>query len=218
MTNNPFGYNSLMPVLLHLSSAFGLSASAGLNAYIPLLIISIMARLGSIHLAAPYDLLGSTWCLCLLVVLCIIEIIVDKIPGADHINDIVQSFIRPTAGAILFASQIGVIKGVHPAVWIVVGLVLAGGVHTAKALSRPVINTASFGIGAPIVSALEDLVATVTSLLAVLFPILAGLFLVIAVWILIRAFRLFRRKRTARIPVSVQAVYVPDQPAWRGGI
>src|ERR1035437_5538048 len=137
---------------LNLSSAFGLSSAAGLNAYIPLLLVSIMAKFGAFHLAPPYDVMGSWWCIILLAILCIIELIVDKIPGADHINDIIQTFLRPTAGAILFASQAGLIKDVHPGVWLAIGLVTSGGVHTVKSLARPIINFATVGIGAPIIS------------------------------------------------------------------
>ena len=89
-----------MNPLLSLSSAFGLSGAAGLNAYIPLLLLSILARLHLVTLHAPYDVMGKSWCVAIFAVLCVIELIVDKVPGADHVNDVVQSFVRPTAGAI----------------------------------------------------------------------------------------------------------------------
>ena len=48
-----------------LSAAFGLAGSAGLNAYIPLLMVALAARFPLdnplIKLQAPYDLLGSWW-------------------------------------------------------------------------------------------------------------------------------------------------------------
>src|SRR4051812_27724382 len=115
-----------MDLFLNFASGLGLSGAAGLNAYIPMLIVSIMANRGMIHLAKNYEVMGSWWVIAILVVLCIVELVVDKIPGADHINDVVQTFLRPTAGAILFASQAGVISGVHPSVWIVIGLLMSG--------------------------------------------------------------------------------------------
>ena len=40
-----------------------------------------------------------------------IEFVVDKVPGADHVNDVVQTFVRPAAGAVLFAANSGVVSG-----------------------------------------------------------------------------------------------------------
>jgi uncharacterized membrane protein len=210
--------------LLNLSSAFGLSSAAGLNAYIPLLTVSIMANRGILHLAKPYDVMGQWWCVAILVVLCIVEIVVDKVPGADHINDIVQTFVRPTAGAILFASQAGGIADVHPGVWITVGLLTSGGVHTAKALARPVINVTTLGIGAPIVSTLEDLVSTVVSIIAILAPILVIVVMGLLGWLMYKAFRRFvagRRARALLPPVTVLATAVSEESpgrGWGGGL
>ena len=223
-----------MESLAHLCSAFGLSGAAGLNAYIPLLTVAIMQNRGAIHLAPPYDVMGQWWCIGLLIVLLIVEIVVDKVPGADHINDIIQTGIRPTAGAILFASQAGSISWVHPSVWIVIGLIMSGGVHTTKALARPVVNVGTVGTGAPIASLVEDLVSTVLSITAVLVPIFAVILLVIFGWILWRIFRWFFRGgkpvRAAHRTVSVRAVPVPafqeqaplprrpDEAKWGGGV
>ena len=83
-------------------SAFGLSASAGLNAYIPLLVIALTARFTDlITLSAPFDLLTSAWVIGALVVLLVIEVLADKVPGIDHVNDLIGTFVRPAAGAVL---------------------------------------------------------------------------------------------------------------------
>ena len=91
-----------MESLLGIFTAFGLSASAGLNGYIPLLVIALMARFTDlITLHSPWDALTSWWIIGLLVILSLIEFLVDKFPVINHINDvIIQSFVRPTAGAI----------------------------------------------------------------------------------------------------------------------
>jgi len=200
----------MIDALVNLSSAFGLSSAAGLNAYIPLLVVSILTRTGTLHLAEPYqNTMSSPWFLILMIILCIVEIIVDKIPGADHINDIVQTFIRPTAGAILFASQAGVIDQAHPAVWVTLGLVTSGGVHAVKATARPVINLATFGIGAPVVSMIEDFISTIISLIAVLVPLLVIFVMGAFVWILWRAYKRFFRKSR---PTMVHAYPVRMPP------
>jgi uncharacterized membrane protein len=193
-----------MTEFLYISSAFGLSSAAGLNAYIPLLLISICSNRGIMHLAAPYDTLGSWWAILILAVLCIAELVVDKIPGADHINDIIQSFLRPTAGAILFASQAGVITHVHPGLWLVIGLLMAGSVHAAKASARPVINVSTFGIGGPVVSTIENMIASVLTIVAILAPVLCLLLMAIFAWVLYRAFKSFRARpiKVAAVPIS----------------
>lgn len=152
--------------------AFGLSGAAGLNAYIPLLVVSVLGRAGVVHLAEPYALITHTWAIALLAALLVVEVIVDKVPGADHINDVIQTAVRPAAGALLFAANAGVITQVHPAVPLVAGLLVAFSVHATKAAARPVVTASTVGVGAPVVSVLEDVASTITSLLAVFAPVI----------------------------------------------
>ena len=56
-----------MELLTGIFSAFGLSASAGLNAYIPLLTIALLARYTNlVRLASPWDTLTNPWVIGLL--------------------------------------------------------------------------------------------------------------------------------------------------------
>jgi uncharacterized membrane protein len=163
--------------LASICSAFGLSASAGLNAYIPLLIIAVGARLGYIQLAKPYDLLASNFAIIVLAVLLAVEIMADKVPAIDHANDVIMTFIRPTAGAILFAAYMvtPTITYIDPKVALVIGFLVAGATHGAKATARPVVTATTGGLGNPVVSTMEDIAALITSLVAVLAPLLIGL-------------------------------------------
>ena len=116
-------------------SAFGLSASAGLNAYIPLLVVALLARFTPLlKLNPPWDALTSWWVIGLLVVLSGIEFFADKFPVVNHINDLVQTFVRPIAGAILFAASARVITNVHPVLALALGVLVAGSVHATKSL------------------------------------------------------------------------------------
>jgi hypothetical protein len=198
-----------MDLLLNLSSAFGLSGAAGLNAYIPLFILSLLANRGYLPLAHPYDVLGHTWCVAVLAALCLMELVVDKIPGVDHINDLFQTLIRPTAGAILFASQMGIVTHIRPEVWIVLGLIIAGSVHAAKTTARPVINFSTLGVGGPVVSVIEDLISTVVSLLAIIAP-----FFCVAAMIVLGGvcWKMFIRLKKRRRPLRVEAVPVREGP------
>jgi hypothetical protein len=173
-----------MPGLL---AAFGLAAATGLNAYLPLLIVGLLARYtGLIALKAPWSALTHPVVLIILGVLLAIEITVDKIPAVDTVNDVVQTIFRPAAGAILFAASGNVISNVSPVLAMVCGLLIAGGVHTAKAVARPAITAGTVGLGNPVVSLAEDAVSGVTTVAAVVAPILLGLLLLLAVWLSMR--------------------------------
>lgn len=158
---------------LGLLSGLGLAVPAGLNAYIPLLAVSIAEAAGWIDLPKPYALIGEWWSIALIAVLLLVELLVDKVPGVDHVNDVVQTVVRPAAGGLLMAASMSR-SGVDPAIWVFAGILVAGGVHAAKAASRPVVNASTGGAGAPVVSIIEDVVAAVTTVLAFVAPILGA--------------------------------------------
>jgi hypothetical protein len=171
-----------MEMLLGIFSAFGLSASAGLNAYIPLLVVGVIAHYfpDTLKLAQPWDLLANPWILILLGVLVIIEMVADKVPAVNHINDMIQTVVRPVAGAIAFAASAKVITDINPVLALACGLLMAGTVHVAKAAAlRPAVTATTGGTGNVPVSIAEDIVAFITSLLAVLIPIVVGTLLII---------------------------------------
>ncbi len=167
--------------LLGIFSAFGLSASAGLNAYIPLLVIALLGKFTDlIKLSEPWDALTSWWIIGLLAVLSLIEFFADKIPAVNHVNDIIQTFVRPAAGAIVFAASAKVITEISPILSIAAGILVAGGVHAVKSLAvRPAVSVTTAGAGNVPVSVAEDLVSTVLSILSVVVPVLIACILVL---------------------------------------
>ena len=181
---------------LGIFSAFGLSASAGVNAYIPLLVVALLAKYTTlIHLSSPYDALTSWWAIGVLIFLSVIEFFADKLPAINHINDIIQTVIRPAAGAIAFAASAHVLTNVHPVIALILGLLVAGGVHAVKAVAiRPAVTAATAGAGNVPVSLLEDLSATVVSVLSVVVPvIIACLLILLTAWIIFMIWRRARR-------------------------
>ncbi len=182
---------------LSLATAFGLATAAGLNAYIPLFIVALLSRVSSlVTLNEPYDALSSWWVIGTLGVLMVIEILVDKIPAVDTANDVIHTFIRPAAGAMLFAASTKVI-GLHPVLAALCGVVVAGGVHAAKSGGRPVVTATTAGIGNPIVSTVEDVISFVTSLLAVVAPYLVLALIVTGLSLFAWWYR--RRRRSSRM-------------------
>ena len=177
-----------MEALLAIFSAFGLSASAGLNAYIPLLVVGVIAHYTDlIELTPPFDTLANPWILIFLGILLIIEMLADKVPAVNHINDLIQTFVRPVAGAIAFAAGTNVIHGIHPVVALACGLLVAGGVHLAKSAAlRPLVTATTGGGGNVPVSVAEDVTSTAVSVASVLVPIvvavLVGILIVVLLW------------------------------------
>jgi hypothetical protein len=148
-----------------------------------------------LNLSEPYDLIGSWWGIGILTVLLLIEMTVDKIPAVDTLNDGIQTFIRPAAGAILFAANANVITDIHPVLALVAGLILAGGVHATKVAARPVVTAATVGTGNWLVSIVEDIISFFISLLSILLPLLAGL---VALALVIWGIRRYRRRKKRR--------------------
>lgn len=185
-----------MEQLLSIFSAFGLSASAGLNAYIPLLVIGVVAHYTDwLTLHSPWDLLANPWVLIVLGILVIIEMLADKVPAVNHINDLIQTFVRPAAGAIAFAASANVVTDVHPVLALICGLLVAGSVHVVKAAAvRPVVTATTGGAGNVPVSIAEDVISTVTSFLAIVLPILMAIILVL----LLGLFFWWRQGRSAK--------------------
>jgi hypothetical protein len=176
-------------------TSIGLAAPAGLNAYVPILAVALAVRFDLLELSAPYDLLGEWWVIGIAAVLFVVEVLADKIPAVDSVNDVVQTVLRPAAGGLLFVSTSQAALDVHPALLVAVGVVLAGGVHAAKATARPMVNAGTGGLAAPVVSTAEDVFAAVMSLMAILVPVSVGillLLLIVGVWRL-------RRRRTAAV-------------------
>jgi hypothetical protein len=189
-----------MELLTGIFSAFGLSASAGLNAYIPLLVIALISRFTDlINLSEPWNALESWWIIGLLGLLSLIEFFADKFPAVNHVNDAIQTLVRPTAGAIVFAASARVITDVNPSFSLALGLLVAGGVHAAKAAFRPAVTATTAGVGNPVVSTIEDVIAAVTSLLAILIPWLVALVAVIGIVMFLR-WRIKRQERRAANP------------------
>jgi hypothetical protein len=188
----------------------GLAASAGLNAYIPLLAIGLLARYTElINLPSGFLWLQNGWVIIILAILLAVEVVADKIPVVDSVNDVLQTVVRPTAGGLAFgagaASETATVADpgsfFQSGQWvpIVIGVVIALGVHGVKATARPVVNATTAGIGAPVVSTAEDATSAVMSVIAIVLPILVLVFLiafvVFAVWVLRR-----RGRRQAAAP------------------
>jgi hypothetical protein len=196
--------------VLEVLTGTGLALAAGLNAWIPLVVLGALDRFtGLVELPPAWAWLSNEWVLLILVVLLALEFVADKIPGFDSVNDVVQTVVRPTAGGLAFSSGVDAttVAVADPEAFfassqwvpIAIGVVLALGVHLAKATARPVVNAATAGVGAPVASVAEDAGAFALAFAALLAPVLVLLgIVVLAVAVIVLVRRRRRSKRAAQ--------------------
>jgi uncharacterized membrane protein len=194
--------------MLEVLTGAGLAAAAGLNAYIPLLVMGLAARFDWIGLPSGWTWLSNEWVLVIIGLLLVVEVVADKVPAVDSVNDWIQTVVRPASGGIVFAGGIGTetVAVEDPGsffstgAWvpIVIGIVLALVVHLAKMAVRPIANLGTAGVAAPVLSTAED----GASLLMVVFALVAPILVLIGLALMVLGFvllvRAMRRRRQAR--------------------
>jgi hypothetical protein len=185
--------------MLELLQAIGFSAPAGLNAYLTLLLVGLAGRFGLVDLTGTWgDRLTNPWVLGALVLLTAWEIAVDKIPGADNLNDVVGTVVRPLSGAVLMLVTPNPLAEEQPVAAITLGAGLAGLVHLLKAAARPFVTVSTAGFGTPVVSVAEDTAAVGTVLTALIAPALILVLLIVVAAFSWWVFARLRRRRSAR--------------------
>jgi hypothetical protein len=186
-----------------------LAASAGLNAWMPLFLLGLADRfVPAVNLPAGWTWIGSDIALWILGALLVLEVVADKIPAFDSINDVIQSVLRPASGGIVFGagSSAETVAVDDPATFfsqntwvpIVTGIVIALVVHVVKATGRVAANAVTGGLAAPMLSTAEDGASFLLAALAIVLPVLAGLLLI---GLIVTAVMLFRRRRRKK-PVA----------------
>lgn len=199
----------------------GLATAAGLNAWMPLFVLGLADRLiPAVQLPQVWSWLSSDLALWIIGALLVVEIVADKIPAIDSINDMIQTVVRPAAGGIAFGagSSSETVRVDDPAAFfsdsswvpIVTGIVIALVVHVFKSMLRPAANVATAGVAAPVVSTAEDVTSFALSIFAIVLPILALLLMAGLIVAVVAAFR-GRRRRAARRAEQTQSE--PSEPS-----
>lgn len=192
-------------IVLAVLLGLGLSASTGLNTFLPLLLLSAAARfnVAGIELGQRFEWLSSDVAIIVLLVAAIVEIIADKVPAVDHFLDSVGTFIRPLAATVATAS---VLTGaeVSPTVAAVMGLMVGApislGFHTLKASARVTSSAATFGCANPVLSLIEDVISLSLSLLSIFIPLAVPVALALMAWLLWMVVKRIRRREVS-VPV-----------------
>lgn len=179
-----------------LAIAMGASWVSGINLYAAVTTLGLLGRFANLELPGELQVLTSWWVIGIGALLYVVEFVADKIPVVDSTWDVVHTFIRVPAGAVLAATAFGDFdKSVQ-----VIAFLLGGGLalssHGTKAATRAVVNTSPEPVSNIVVSSLEDVLAVVSILLSVFLPfvlfavVASGL--VLSFWLLPKVLRFFR--------------------------
>lgn len=178
----------------------GASWVSGINLYACVATLGLLSRFANLQLPGELESLTNWWVIGVAGVLYLIEFLADKIPVVDSAWDVVHTFIRVPAGAVLAAAAFGDFdKSVQ-----VIAFLLGGGLaltsHGTKAATRAVINASPEPVSNIVVSTLEDVLAVASVVLSIFFPV--ALFLIVAVGLIIAAIVLPKIMRFFRQVIS----------------
>jgi hypothetical protein len=166
-----------------------------------LLAAGLLARLGYLDLGDSFEWMAKTPALVVFGSAVVFEFFADKVPGLDHALHFVESFVKPVAGTLIAAAMF---TNLDPTMAVVLGLIgggtIAGAVHVAKGTARAASTVLTGGLGNPVLSIFDDVLAVGGIVLAILAPIVAAL---IVLFLVIGVARLLMKRR--RVLASDQA-------------
>lgn len=198
--------------MLEVLTGAGLATASGLNAFIPLLTMGMLARFTDlVTLPAGWAWLENEWVLVIFAVLLVVDLVADKIPAIDSINDFIQTVVRPTSGGIVFgagtAAETAAITD-PAAFWssnawvpVLIGVLIALAMHLTKMGTRAAANTVTVGAAAPALSIGEDAMSiglVASAILAPLFVLVLLIGLGVLGWWLYRSFHRIRDNARTR--------------------
>jgi hypothetical protein len=183
-------------VILSLVMGLGLSASCGFRVFVPLLVASIAAKFGYLHLGTGFQWMGSMPAIICFAAATVFEIAGYYIPFVDNVLDTITTPASVIAGTLLTASAI--LPDVDPMVKWGLGIIVGGGsagiIQAGTALTRATSTATTAGVANPIVATVEHILAIVGSIFSVLIPfVIAGIVCVVIVVLLFFVIRYFKK-------------------------
>jgi hypothetical protein len=175
--------------LTTLGFAMGSAWLSGINLYATVLTLGLLQRFHLAHLPGDLAYLGHTWILVLAGALYLVEFIADKVPLVDSTWDLIHTFIRVPAGAILAATAFA---HFDPSVRLA-ALLAGGGIalssHGTKAATRLAANTSPEPVSNVVLSLLGDALTVGGTLLMAVHPLVILVVVLVALVISVLVFR-----------------------------
>ena len=185
-----------MDLISTIAIAMGGSWVSGIRLYAAVATLGLLGRFANLQLPGELDVLTNWWIIGIASGLFLIEFFADKIPYLDSGWDVVQTFIRIPAGAVLAAAAFGEFDRSIQVIALLLGGGLAFSAHATKASARAAINLSPEPATNIVVSLFEDVVAVISIVLAYVLPILLIIlvvaFVAISVFLLPKLVRLLR--------------------------
>lgn len=180
-----------------LSLALGTAWTSGINLYATVTVLGLLQKFGATKLPGGLDVLDNWWIIGVAGGLYLVEFFADKIPYVDSVWDVIHTFIRVPAGAVVAYAAT---NNLDPSIYVPAAL-LGGGLafssHGTKAALRVGANLSPEPVSNWVLSIVEDVIAFVGSVLAVFAPIVIAIvlavFLVFFVWFFPKVIRAVRR-------------------------
>jgi hypothetical protein len=186
-----------MEIASTLALAMGSAWVSGINLYAAVATLGLLGRFSGLALPGDLSVVTNWWVIGIAIGFYVVEFVADKVPVVDSVWDVIHTFIRVPAGAVLAAAAFG---DFDPAIQ-VVALLAGGGLalssHGTKATVRAAINTSPEPVSNITASIAEDIVAVGSVLLAAFFPVVlimvVSLCVALSILILPRILRVLRR-------------------------
>ena len=186
----------------------GASWVSGINLYAAVATLGLLGRFTHLQLPGDLQVLTSWWVIGIALALYIVEFVADKVPYVDSTWDVIHTFIRVPAGAVLAATAFGDFDRTIQVVALLLGGGLALSSHGTKAATRAMLNVSPEPVSNSVASVLEDIIAVVSIVCAVFLPVL--LFVIVAVGLVISFFVFKRILRFFRqVKNSVRGWFAP---------
>jgi len=186
-----------MNLISTLAISMGASWVSGINLYAAVATLGLLGRFAHLKLPGELEVVTNWWVIGVALVLFVIEFVADKIQIVDSVWDVIHTFIRIPAGAVLAAAAFGDFDRSIQVIALLVGGGLALSSHGTKAATRALINTSPEPVSNIVVSLAEDVLAVTTVVLSVFLPVVVFLIvaagLVFSFWLLPRIVRFFRK-------------------------
>lgn len=186
-----------MDWLSTLSLALGSAWTSGINLYATVFVLGLFQKIGLAKLPGGLDVLDNWWIIGIAAFLYLIEFVADKVPYIDSVWDVVHTFIRVPAGALLAYAAVGDLDPTTQIAAFLFGGGVALSSHGTKATARAFVNLSPEPVSNWFLSIVEDIIAFAGAILAIFAPILIGvvvlIFLVIFMMILPRVVRAMRK-------------------------
>jgi len=180
-----------------LGVAMGSAWVSGINLYATVATLGILEHFGFAHLPGDLGFLAKWWVIGLAGGLYVIEFVADKVPLMQHVWDVVHTFIRVPAGAVLAAAAFAHFDPAIRLAALLLGGGIALGTHGAKAATRVGASLSAAPFLNVVLSLGEDLVAIGSSVLLAFHPIVliavVAVFLGAVVWLFPKIVRLLRK-------------------------